>query len=361
MLWKANIDLQYVGESSLAIAQYVTGYATKAEKSNMQDLWQEVSSHSSIYSRLWSRSLRSRQVGLYEASSLLLGDHLCEKSTTIKWIDVSPSHKRKRRLKNHSALVEIRERDAQSTDIFDNIIDNFYPERPDDIEEVCLYDFVAEYEKCGKDDDGNPVYRKRSKPILPNHRIYNPSKENEQENYYYTLLLLFVPFRDEADLIEEGETAESAFERHLEENDELNTHSEKLQRMLKARERVQQINEARRAREEDVTNEPGPVEDDDGPQVAGEATSAMNDVLDLHQNDESDGPSLEELVQSLNTDQARVYDQVKSHFEHQLTHEKKQCSCADFKPLQMFVSGVGGTGKSFLIKTVRALVTKMWE
>ena len=120
MLWKANMDLQYVG------------YATKAEKSNMQDLWQEVSSHSSIYSRLWSfgfRSLRSWEVGLYEASDLLLGDHLCEKSTTIKWIDVSPSHKRKRRLKNHSALVDIRERDAQSTDIFkDNIIDNFYPE-----------------------------------------------------------------------------------------------------------------------------------------------------------------------------------------------------------------------------------------
>jgi hypothetical protein len=46
MLWKANMDLQYIGESSLAIAQYVTGYVTKAEKSNMQDLWQEVSSHS---------------------------------------------------------------------------------------------------------------------------------------------------------------------------------------------------------------------------------------------------------------------------------------------------------------------------
>ena len=27
----------------------------------------------------------------------------------------------------------------------------------------------------------------------------------------------------------------------------------------------------------------------------------------------------------------------------------------------MFVSGVGGTGKSFLIKTVRALVSKLWE
>ena len=38
MLWKANMDLQYVGESSLAIAQCVMGYVTKAERSNMQDL-----------------------------------------------------------------------------------------------------------------------------------------------------------------------------------------------------------------------------------------------------------------------------------------------------------------------------------
>ena len=85
------MDLQYIGESSLAIAQYVTGYVTKAENSNMQDLWQEVSAHSSVYSKLWLfgiRCLRSRECGLYEASDLLLGDHLCEKSTTIKWIDV---------------------------------------------------------------------------------------------------------------------------------------------------------------------------------------------------------------------------------------------------------------------------------
>ncbi|CAI8005303.1 hypothetical protein GBAR_LOCUS4133 [Geodia barretti] len=85
----------------------------------------------------------------------------------------------------------------------------------------------------------------------------------------------------------------------------------------------------------------------------------MNDVLDLHQNNESDGPSLEELVQSLNTDQARVYEHVKSHLEHQLTHEKKQCSCTDLKPLHMFFNGVGGMGTSFLIKTVRALEMNM--
>ena len=90
MLWKANIDIQYVAESSLSLAHYVSGYITKAEKSHLQDIWQEVSDTKSVYSRLWSfgiRTLRSRECGLYEASDLLLGDHLTEKSETVKWVD----------------------------------------------------------------------------------------------------------------------------------------------------------------------------------------------------------------------------------------------------------------------------------
>ena len=103
LLWKANIDIQFVAESSLALAHYVSGYVTKAEKSNMQEIWQEVSDNKSIYSWLWSfgvRSLRSRECGLYEASNLLLGDHLTEKSATVKWIDMSMPQKRSRRLKD---------------------------------------------------------------------------------------------------------------------------------------------------------------------------------------------------------------------------------------------------------------------
>ena len=37
LLWKANIDVQYVSECSLALAQYVSGYVTKAERSSMQN------------------------------------------------------------------------------------------------------------------------------------------------------------------------------------------------------------------------------------------------------------------------------------------------------------------------------------
>ena len=54
LLWKANIDIQFIAESSLALAHYVSGYVTKAEKSSMQDLWQQISDNKSIYGRLWS-------------------------------------------------------------------------------------------------------------------------------------------------------------------------------------------------------------------------------------------------------------------------------------------------------------------
>ena len=153
MLWKANMDLQFIGES-LAVAHYVTGYITKAEKSNMQDVWQEVSSHRSVYSKLWSfglRCLRSRECGLYEASDLLLGDHLCGKSVSIKWIDVSQPHNRIHRLKDHSKLAEIKEQNPNSTDIFEaNLVETFYPQRPLNMEDMCLYDFVADYVKSGR-------------------------------------------------------------------------------------------------------------------------------------------------------------------------------------------------------------------
>ena len=223
-------------------------------------------------------------------------------------------------------------------------MDTFFPQRPSDMEDVCLYDFVAEYTKCGFDDDGNPVYRKLGKTVLPNHKSYDPKRENEHESYFYSLLLLFVPFRNEADLIQQGENAESAFNRHMADNSALNTHSEKLQKMLEAWESVQKINEARQAEAEDITDA-DPLEEDDGPQVLGEATSAMNDVVDLHQGDKN-CPSFEELVTSLNTDQARIFQQIKVHLEHQSKHENGECTCTDLTPLHMFVSGVGGTGKS---------------
>ena len=77
LLRKANIDIQFVAESSLALAHYVSGYVTKAENVPCKSIWQQISDNKSIYGRLWNfgvRSLRFRECGLYEASDLLLGE-----------------------------------------------------------------------------------------------------------------------------------------------------------------------------------------------------------------------------------------------------------------------------------------------
>uniref|UniRef100_A0A1X7VAF2 Uncharacterized protein n=1 Tax=Amphimedon queenslandica TaxID=400682 RepID=A0A1X7VAF2_AMPQE len=80
------MDLQYIAERSLSLTEYVTGYVTEAEKSHAQDLWDEVSSCDNIYSRLWKigqKLLRAKEVGLYEAIDLLLGENLYMKSVTV--------------------------------------------------------------------------------------------------------------------------------------------------------------------------------------------------------------------------------------------------------------------------------------
>ena len=73
----------------------------------------------------------------------------------------------------------------------------------------------------------------------------------------------------------------------------ISTHFEKLQRMLSARENVQKINEARQANVQNVPM-PDPSEEDDGPQVTGEATSVMHDVANVQENDDS-APCLDDL------------------------------------------------------------------
>ena len=85
----------------------------------------------------------------------------------------------------------------------------------------------------------------------------------------------------------------------------------------------------------------------------------MQEVLALNVNVSDGTLSLEDRVAMLNADQRRVFDKVKGHLLHQQEHEAHQCVCA-LKPLHMFVSGVGGTGKSFLIEAIKAFVASVW-
>ena len=103
--------------------------------------------------------------------------------------------------------------------------------------------------------------------------------------------------------------------------------------MLKAQSNIKKINEARQA---DGVEEKVNKEDDD-PQLMGETKKAIKEVVEMNN---SDTLTLEDRITMLNDDQRRIFDIIKSHLFHQKQHEDSECQC-EFKPLQMFVSGVG--------------------
>ena len=116
--------------------------------------------------------------------------------------------------------------------------------------------------------------------------------------------------------------------------------------MLKAKAKVKEINEAR---QEEAKQTADKEDESNGPQIVGEATAAMNGVQDLQANC-IDEMSLEKRIEMLNPDQMHVFERVSVHLQHQQRHESGDCKCTKMEPLHMFVSGVGGTGKSFLLK-----------
>ena len=104
--------------------------------------------------------------------------------------------------------------------------------------------------------------------------MFDPKKEDQRESYFYSLLLFFVPFRDQSSLLQEQETAEEAFKCLLPANVECSAYHARLQAMLKAQENLKAITDARKL---SVPEEHGDNESDDEPQLMGEAKAAMQD------------------------------------------------------------------------------------
>ena len=86
-------------------------------------------------------------------------------------------------------------------------------------------------------------------------------------------------------------------------------------------------------------------EDDDGPQ-------GVSDYRNINANsDIQTQEQLDEVVGTLNDQQTAIYDEVVQKLEQMMAHQKNGCSddCEPDhkKPLSLYVSGFGGTSKSY--------------
>ena len=188
-----------------------------------------------------------------------------------------------------------------SEDIFlDNVIDTHYPCPPEELESICLYDFAANYNWTKRNSKGNP--NKLTKPCLLNHKFFDCNNPDQHEDYYYALVLLFVPFRDESSLLLPKETAEEAFNRLLKDDEKCLAHQNKLQNAGKVSTKIKEINEAR----EELGIEER-VDHDKGPQLLDEATTAMKDLANMSVKADNSIP-FEERIGMLNIDQRQVFN-----------------------------------------------------
>ena len=83
--------------------------------------------------------------------------------------------------------------------------------------------------------------------------------------------------------------------------------------MLRANSNVKIINETRNSLLEEKS-----TEQDDEPQMIGEAKATMEDISDLNITECTDNVTLQEREAMLNADQKRVYSSIKTHLPHQL-------------------------------------------
>jgi len=243
-------------------------------------------------------------------------------------------------------LQQSSETDPDSHNLYQlYFLDDFYPKRPDHLRDICLYDFVNRFRYDHTDKHGMRQYFKLEKPKIPNHKLYDVNKPEEREAYFYSLFLLFVPFTDESEKDKQPKTHLGNSLKMLTQWNNTTKTCKKCLKLIKA------INDARL--EEVVPEKEDNLMDENGVKLICEAESAM------HNN--PDTLLLQDRIDMLNEDRSRVFQQISNHLLHQHQHELKLCTCTNDNPLHMFVSGVGGTGKSFLIETIRSQVREIWR
>ncbi|XP_078535010.1 uncharacterized protein LOC144821653 [Lissotriton helveticus] len=148
-MWNANMDIQYVADNSIAVARYVTSYITKSEKTELKEMWEDISHEKSLSKKLYTYSLKMlshREIGAYECCDRLSSASLYAKSRTILWVSLGLAETRNRVLKPVQEIEYLAQKEPNSTDILKtNMLDTYYPNRSTLLENICLYEILQNY------------------------------------------------------------------------------------------------------------------------------------------------------------------------------------------------------------------------
>ena len=363
-MWNSNMDLQFIKEPTCTVSHYIGKYAFKAEETNLNADF--LKSSKSPRSTIWSigmKGLAGREIGTIEAADCLLGHFLVktDPKTSIRFVDTNMNKFRK--LKSKQELLELES--SNSTDIFvPNNIDDRYPNRPEEMEDCNLFDYIANFDYKGSQKT-SPNYialknnkgyiLKRSTPTLISHR--RPNKVNNKEEYFRNLLLLFKPYRQPID-VKVADTYEESFNIESQVNKRLQDYEKKISDLYESRENMK-----KRINEEKIVQEGEPV-----PESFEFTMDNTSNILEEFEKANENLPTnYENLYSMLNEDQKKIFIDVVSRIHVQTDvavpeNMKNQFNLTrNNKQILKFISGVGGTGKSFLITAITSYIRAVFK
>ena len=389
--WQANMDIQMVG-SQYGAAMYVCMYVSKAEPERLKNALSETiqnipndASQRKRLSMIGATVLTHRQISSQEAIYRLGGFKLVRSTRSTVSLSCSKPENRKRILKSQREIAELPE---SSTNIFQPGIIDYYQNRPNDPswDNISLATFATTYTVSSKENNSiqklnlfDMWIHKRRKPAC----LRIPQFSNTTDEYYYSLLMLFKPYRNESELLQENETSRDAFMRQM---DSLDTDSAPYLNMAQeiqlAIVRIQLLNASTPL---DIAAQVAPTltslegamehfhdNSNDHPQWLHDACMATATVENNENGTrtEQENPldtslswaqtftrtmtdtQYSEALSNASSDQKYVIDMIYQHNRNYIINNTME-------QLLLFVTGGAGVGKSFIIRTVQEMLIRM--
>ena len=398
--WQANMDIQLIG-SVYGTAAYVCSYMCKGESEEVRRVIREAleslppqASSRKRLSKVGNTMLTHRELSAQEAAYRLCHLPLKENSRRVIFLNTAKPEKRTRLLKSRSGLLELED---DSTDIFVPGIFDRYAARPNsaEFENMTLAHFAVWYDldtRNNMSESGNGrqprvqlqsdlgwVRLRRKQACL---RVPVQTAESHGDGYYYSLLLLYIPWRKEPeDILQDHSTAMEAFIARQNDlvvlNGENHSFADEVQRAVVQLQALQddayqdgvapmaQHNQREDAIQPVVEAEGGIMNPDHMvdtswlEDVNGE--TGTGDAETLHDDDAAAGAlsrqglpegEYRQLVSSLNEHQRIPFERVVQYTRELHQYNMKQRDTTP-EAFHLYVTGGAGTGKSHVIRAIK--------
>ncbi|CAD6200220.1 unnamed protein product [Caenorhabditis auriculariae] len=148
MIWQANTDVQFIMGGTTEVTNYVTGYATKAEKAKGTSLFDMKAEdlNGKVMFKTMLDLLRQKEIGTLEMFDIFAGHTLFGFDAGHEFININEDKKRNRQLRPYEDL----QKNQQMPAYVDNFTDTYYPNRPAALENFSLMSLALNFEVVGK-------------------------------------------------------------------------------------------------------------------------------------------------------------------------------------------------------------------